>query len=285
MSRKLLDEIDRLYDLPADQLRDDKHSDDARSTFEEFLSGLEAGELRAAKPVGEGEWKVQPSVKRGILIGFRLGEVQDLENAGPLQFSDKDTYPTQHLATRERNIRLVPGGTSVRRGAYIGNNVTMMPPAYVNVGAFVDDGTMVDSHALVGSCAQIGKNVHLSASAQVGGVLEPIGQTPVIVEDDALVGGNTGLYEGVHVRAGAVIGAGCVLTSSTPVFDMVHEEIYRATKKSPLVIPPNAVVIPGSRPARGVFAERNRLHMAALLIIKYRDAKTDSATMLEEMLR
>ena len=280
MSRELLDEIDRLFELSADEL-----GDDAREVFEDFLALLEAGELRAAKPVGKGKWDVQPSVKRGILLGFRLGENQPLESAGPLQFSDKDTYPTQNLPTETRNIRLVPGGSSVRRGAYIGNSVTMMPPAYVNVGAYVDDGTMVDSHALVGSCAQIGKNVHLSASAQVGGVLEPIGQNPVIVEDDVLVGGNTGLYEGVHVREGAVIGAGCVLTASTPVFDMVEEEVYRATQKKPLTIPPGAVVIPGTRPARGVFAERHGLHMAALLIIKYRDEKTDMSTALEEMLR
>ncbi len=284
MSRELLDEIDRLFNLPADEL-----DDEAREVFEDFLGHLEAGELRAATPPGEGasspRWEVQASVKRGILLGFRLGHNQPMAPAGPLQFSDKDTYPTQQLPTAERNIRVVPGGSSVRRGAYVGNSVTMMPPAYVNVGAYVDDGTMVDSHALVGSCAQIGKRVHLSAGAQIGGVLEPIGQTPVIVEDDVLVGGNTGLYEGVHVRRGAVIGAGCVLTASTPVFDMVHDRVYRASKSAPLVIPPGAVVIPGSRPARGVFAERHGLHMAALLIIKYRDEKTDASTALEEMLR
>lgn len=282
MSRKLLEQIDRFFEMPADEL-----GQQARDVFEEFVGLLEAGELRAATPPAgdDGKWKVQPSVKRGILLGFRLGQNQPMESAGPLRFSDKDTYPTQTLPSDERNIRVVPGGSSVRRGCYLGNNVTMMPPAYVNVGAYVDDGTMVDSHALVGSCAQIGKNVHLSAGAQIGGVLEPIGQTPVIVEDDVLVGGNTGLYEGVRVRKGAVIGAGCVLTASTPVFDMVHEEVYRATKNKPLVIPPNAVVIPGSRPARGVFAERHGLHMAALLIIKYRDAKTDANTALEEMLR
>ncbi|MFP4597779.1 MAG: 2,3,4,5-tetrahydropyridine-2,6-dicarboxylate N-succinyltransferase [Persicimonas sp.] len=280
MTRELLDEIDRLFELSADDL-----GDDAREIFEQFLGELEAGELRAAIPQDDGSWEVQPSVKRGILLGFRLGENEPLENAGPLQFSDKNTYPTQCLPTRERNIRLVPGGSSVRRGAYLGRNVTMMPPAYVNVGAYVDDGTMVDSHALVGSCAQIGKNVHLSAGAQIGGVLEPIGQSPVIIEDDVLVGGNTGVYEGVRVRKGAVIGAGAVLTASTPVFDMVHDEVYRATRSKPLEIPPNAVVIPGSRPARGVFAERHGLHMAALLIIKYRDEKTDAATALEEMLR
>lgn len=280
MSEKLLQEIDRLFEMPADEL-----DGQAREVFEEFLGRMEAGELRAAMPQGDGNWEVQPSVKRGVLLGFRLGKIEPHEAAGPLQFSDKDTYPTQCVPTIERNIRIVPGGSSVRRGAYLGRNVTMMPPAYVNVGAYVDDGTMVDSHALVGSCAQIGKNVHLSAGAQIGGVLEPIGQSPVIVEDDVLVGGNTGLYEGVRVREGAVIGAGCVVTASTPVFDMVHEEVYRAQGDSPLVIPPRAVVIPGSRPARGVFAERHGLHMAALLIIKYRDEKTDASTALEEMLR
>lgn len=280
MSTELLQEVDRLFELPADQL-----GDEAREVFETFLGRLEAGELRAAEPKGDGQWEVQPSVKRGILLGFRLGKNQELEPAGPLQFSDKDTYPTQTLPTAERNIRVVPGGNSVRRGAYLGHNVTMMPPAYVNVGAYVDDGTMVDSHALVGSCAQIGKNVHLSAAAQIGGVLEPIGQTPVIIEDNVLVGGNTGVYEGVRVRENAVIGAGCVLTASTPVFDLVEETVYRATSDSPLVIPPGAVVIPGSRPARGDFAAEHGLHMSALLIIKYRDEKTDASTALEEWLR
>ena len=280
MSSELLDRIDHLFEQPADEL-----GDQAREVFDEFLGKLEAGELRAAEPRGEGRWEVQASVKRGILLGFRLGENQPLEPAGPLTFSDKNTYPPQKLPAVERNIRVVPGGNSVRRGAYLGHNVTMMPPAYVNVGAYVDDGTMVDSHALVGSCAQIGKNVHLSAGAQVGGVLEPIGQTPVIIEDDVLVGGNTGLYEGVHVREGAVIGAGSVLTASTPVFDLVNEQVYRATSDAALVIPPGAVVIPGSRPARGDFATEHGLHMAALLIIKYRDEKTDAATALEDMLR
>ena len=276
----LLDTIDELFDTPVADL-----GDDAFSVFEQFLDNLESGEFRPAVPRGRGEWEVQPSVKRGILLGFRLGENGPLESAGPLHFSDKHTYPTQKPAAHERNVRIVPGGSSVRRGAYLGNDVTMMPPAYVNVGAYVDDGTMVDSHALVGSCAQIGKNVHLSAGAQIGGVLEPIGQTPVIIEDDVMVGGNTGIYEGVHVRRGAVIGAGSVLTASTPVFDLVAEEVLRSSDEKPLTIPQNAVVIPGSRPARGDFAKEHGLHMSALLIIKYRDEKTDAATALEDMLR
>lgn len=257
---------------------------DARACFEEFLTALEAGELRAAYPTDDGGWRVEPSVKRGILLGFRLGKNQEFA-ATPLQFSDKDTYPAQRLPVVERNIRVVPGGNSVRRGAYVGRNVVMMPPAFINVGAYVGDGTIVDSHALVGSCAQIGNHVHISAGVQIGGVLEPIGQTPVIVEDGAMLGGNCGVYEGVRVRAGAVLASGCVVTASTPVFDLVHERVLRASEDAPLEIPAGAVVVPGSRPARGEFAQAHGLHMAALLIVKYRDEKTDARTALEELLR
>ncbi len=280
---KLLSAIDEHFNRPADEL-----GEGAREDFETFLKALEAGELRAAEPVEEGgrrRWKVNPRVKRGILLGFRLGKTIEMGAVEGLQFSDKDTYPAQRLPVVERNVRLVPGGNSVRRGAYLGHNVTMMPPAFVNVGAYVADGSMIDSHALVGSCAQIGSGVHLSAAAQIGGVLEPIGQTPVIVEDEVMVGGNVGLFEGVQVGRGAVIGAGSVITASTPVYDLVREEVYRATKEEPLRIPENAVVIPGSRPARGEFAKEHGLHMAALLIIKYRDDRTDAATALEELLR
>ncbi len=275
----LLDRIDAHFETPVEQL-----GEDARSDFEAFLERLEAGELRAAEP-GEQGWKVNPAVKRGILLGFRLGENIEMEGAGSLQFSDKDTYPAQRLPVKERNIRLVPGGNSVRRGAFIGQDVTMMPPAFVNVGAYVGEGTMVDSHALVGSCAQVGARVHLSAAAQLGGVLEPIGQTPVIVEDDVMVGAHAGLFEGVQVGEGAVIGAGCVITASTPVYDLVKEEVYRASADKPLRIPENAVVIPGSRPAKGDFAQEHGLQMSALLIVKYRDESTDASTALEEMLR
>lgn len=275
----LLQKIDTLFELPASEL-----GGDARSTFETFIEALEAGELRSASRRDDGEWIVHPSVKRGILLGFRMGKNREITRE-PLQFSDKDTFPTQTLPVEERNIRIVPGGNSIRRGSYIGHNVVMMPPAYVNVGAYVGDGTIIDSHALVGSCAQVGENVHISAGVQIGGVLEPIGQTPVIVEDGAMLGGNSGVYEGVRVREGAVIAAGCVLTASTPVFDLVHETVLRSEADKPLEIPAGAVVIPGSRPARGDFATDHGLHMAALLIIKYRDESTDSRTALEELLR
>ncbi|MBA2661273.1 MAG: 2,3,4,5-tetrahydropyridine-2,6-dicarboxylate N-succinyltransferase [Bradymonadaceae bacterium] len=280
----ILNEIERIYALPTGELGDKE-----RELFDAFLLELEAGRLRAARPIegdAQGRWQAVAGVKKGILLGFRLGHNRVFGgDDDTLQFSDKHTYPAQRLAAVERNIRIVPGGNSVRRGAFIGRNVTMMPPAFVNVGAYVDDATMIDSHALVGSCAQIGKGVHLSAGAQIGGVLEPIGQAPVVIGDNVLVGGNTGLYEGVQVGRGAVIGAGAVITASTPVYDLVHQQIYRATADAPLVIPPGAVVIPGSRPARGEFAESHGLHMATLLIIKYRDEKTDASAALEELLR
>lgn len=282
---ELLETVNRLYDLPASEL-----DAGARETFGEFLTVLESGELRAARPVPTAgdhgdDWQVNHAVKRGILLGFRLGQLREFDRAGPLQFSDKDTYPPQTLPVAERNIRVVPGGSSVRRGAYLGENVTMMPPAYVNVGAYVADDTMVDSHALVGSCAQIGSGVHLSAGAQIGGVLEPVGQRPVIIEDDALIGGNTGVYEGVRVGEGAVLAAGAVVTGSTPLYDLVNEEILRSTADEPLTIPAGAVVVPGSRPASGDFAAEHGLQMNALMIVKYRDASTDAATALEEALR
>ena len=262
----LLERVDALY--AAGQGLD---REEGKEVFEALLEGLESGRLRAAHQTGSG-WEANASVKRGILLGFRLGQVVEMGGAD-LQFSDKDTYPAQRLPVVERTIRVVPGGSSVRRGAYIGERVTIMPPAFVNVGAYVGEGTMVDSHALVGSCAQI------------GGVLEPVGQSPVIVEDDALVGGNTGLYEGVRVGARAVIGAGVVLTASTPVYDLVHERELRATADSPLIIPPGAVVVPGARPARGEWAAGRGLMLAAALIVKYRDEKTDARAALEEALR
>ncbi len=275
----ILNQVESFFALPADQL-----GADARDCFETFIAALEAGELRAAERSATGEWTVNAAVKKGILLGFRLGKTKEITKS-PLQFSDKDTYPIQDVPVEERNIRIVPGGNSIRRGSYIGHNVVMMPPAYINVGAYVGDGTIVDSHALVGSCAQIGQNVHISAGVQIGGVLEPIGQTPVIVEDGAMLGGNSGVYEGVRVRKGAVVAAGCVITASTPVYDLVNETVYRATAEAPLEIPENAVVIPGSRPAKGPWAAEHGLHMSALLIIKYRDERTDAKTALEELLR
>ncbi len=278
MYSDLLNEIDRLFALDKSEL-----NADSRATFETFLTALENGEVRAAEKK-DGQWVVNAAVKKGVLLGFRLGKLVEFP-ASPVMFSDKDTYPAQTLPLIERNIRVVPGGNSVRRGSYIGNNVVMMPPAFVNAGAYVGDGTVIDSHALVGSCAQIGQNVHISAGVQIGGVLEPIGLQPVVIEDNVLIGGNSGVYEGVQVSKEAVIAAGCIVTASTPVYDLVHEKVYRSTPESPLVIPERAVVIPGSRPARGDFAKENGLQMAALIIIKYRYYSTDQRTALEELLR
>ena len=256
-----------------------------RAVFAEFKAALNRGEVRAAERTEGGEWRVNSWVKRGILLGFRMGALTDMSPADQsLRFFDKDTYPVRALALAN-NVRVVPGGSSIRDGAYLAPGVVCMPPMYVNVGAYVDEETMIDSHALVGSCAQIGKRVHLSAAAQVGGVLEPVGAVPVIIEDDVLVGGGCGVYEGTIVRARAVLAAGSILTGSTPVFDLVRECIYRRTKDSPLEIPPGAVVVPGTR---AVDSERGRawgLSLYAPVIVKYRDEKTDRAAQLEDYLR
>lgn len=253
--------------------------------FAEFKSALNRGEARAAERDGEGAWRVNAWVKRGILAGFRMGTLADMSpQDNSLQFFDKHTYPIHQFAATD-SVRLVPGGSSVRDGAYLGPGVVCMPPMYVNVGAYVDEGTMIDSHALVGSCAQVGKRVHLSAAAQVGGVLEPVGATPVVIEDDVLVGGGCGIYEGTIVRARAVLAAGTILTGSTPVYDLVREEIYRRDGDAPLEIPAGAVVVPGSR---AVTSERGRewgLSLYAPVIVKYRDEKTDRAVQLEDYLR
>jgi 2,3,4,5-tetrahydropyridine-2-carboxylate N-succinyltransferase len=264
--------------------RREELDDESRGVFQQFLAELNAGRVRAAEKV-EGKWRVNLWVKQGILLGFKLGEIVDCSLNEQFQFRDKHTFPLKDLRHQPGPYRLVPGGSSVRSGAYIGNNVTMMPPMYINVGAYVDDDTMVDSHALVGSCAQVGKRVHLSAACQVGGVLEPIGAMPVIIEEDVLVGGNSGIYEGTIVESRAVIGAGTVITGSTPVYDLVRGQIYRKTAEAPLVIPRNAVVVPGSRPARGEFAAQHHLHLATPVIVKYRDDATDATTALEELLR
>jgi 2,3,4,5-tetrahydropyridine-2-carboxylate N-succinyltransferase len=259
--------------------------DSSMELFESLMARLEAGLLRAARPV-EGGWEVVPAVKLGILMGFRLGAVTQMGgDEALLTFSDKHTFLPQRLPLESRQIRMVPGGSSVRRGAYVAPKVVIMPPAFINVGAYVGEGTMVDSHVLVGSCAQIGARVHLSAAAQIGGVLEPVGQLPVIIEDDVLVGGNTGIYEGVRVGARAVIAAGVVLTGSTPVYDLVNGTIVRPVGGQPLVIPAGAVVVPGTRPASGEFAAKHGLQIATPLIVKYRDGATDARTALEEALR
>jgi 2,3,4,5-tetrahydropyridine-2-carboxylate N-succinyltransferase len=253
--------------------------------FSQFLQAIESGEIRAAEKINA-VWTVHAWVKQGILLGFKYGKNEEQYHSGSFQFFDKNTYPVQKFAGVDRNIRIVPGGSTVRSGAYIGKNVTMMPPMYVNVGAFVDDNTMIDSHALVGSCAQVGKRVHVSAAAQLGGVLEPVGATPVIIEDDCMIGGNTGIYEGTQVGEAAVIGAGVILTRSTPVYDLVHKKVYKASAESPLQIPAGAVVIPGSRPIQNNdYAKDLGLHISSPVIIKYRDDKTDTATTLELLLR
>jgi 2,3,4,5-tetrahydropyridine-2-carboxylate N-succinyltransferase len=256
---------------------------EVRAIFLDFRSALTRGEIRAAEKV-DGRWVVNPWVKQGILLGFRLGELTEMSDGKVLSFVDKDTFPARRLTLADR-IRVVPGGSSIREGAYVAPSVICMPPMFVNVGAYVDEGTMIDSHALVGSCAQIGKRVHLSAAAQVGGVLEPINAAPVIIEDDVLIGGNCGVYEGTLVRARAVLGAGTILTRSTPLYDLVRGEVYRATTDQPLEVPENAVVVPGSRAVKkGKGAEWN-LSLYTPVIVKYRDEKTERGIELEEWLR
>jgi 2,3,4,5-tetrahydropyridine-2-carboxylate N-succinyltransferase len=256
---------------------------EAVKTISLLLVELEKGNVRAAARDEDGVWRANTWVKEGILAAFRWGVAAEFAS-GALSFVDKDTIPPRRFKAAD-GIRIVPGGSSIRRGSYIGKGVVIMPPAFVNVGAHVDDDTMIDSHALVGSCAQIGKRVHLSAAAQIGGVLEPIGNLPVVIEDDVVVGGNCGIYEGTVVRSRAVIGAGVVLTASTPVYDIVRGQIYRRTANLPLEIPFGAVVIPGTRPMKGAFAEQHGLNVATPMIVKYRDEKTDSSTALEEALR
>ncbi len=256
-------------------------------TFEEFKQALNAGAARAAEPdpAAAYGWRVNAWVKRGILVGFRMGRTVEMTDAGSrLTFWDKATYPPRKL-TIEDGVRVVPGGSSLRDGCYVGKSVTCMPPMYINVGGYVDDGSMVDSHALVGSCAQIGKNCHLSAAAQIGGVLEPVGALPVIVEDNVLVGGNCGVYEGTIVKKSAVLGAGVVLTRSTPVYDIVNGVAHKARDGEPLVIPRGAVVVPGSRPIDSGRGKEWGLSLYAPVIVKYRDEKTDARVELEELLR
>jgi 2,3,4,5-tetrahydropyridine-2-carboxylate N-succinyltransferase len=259
-----------------------EHNPEARPAFLEFRDALTQGKIRAAEKI-DGRWVVNTWVKHGILLGFRLGELTEMGDAA-LTFVDKDTFPARQFSLADR-VRIVPGGSSVRLGAYVAPSVICMPPMFINVGAYVDEGTMVDSHALVGSCAQIGKRVHLSAAAQIGGVLEPINAAPVIIEDDVLVGGNCGIYEGTLVRARAVLGAGTILTRSTPLYDLVRSEVYRATPHAPLEVPEGAVVVPGSRAVKKGAAAELGISLYTPVIVKYRDEKTDLSTMLEDLLR
>ena len=279
-------EIERLYtEPPAAYTADDQ------LYFDVFKSALNRGEIRAAEPdpASPTGWQVNPWVKQGILVGFRMGKVVDMSVGDPrigvrLPFLDKETYPPRPLDP-EAGVRVVPGGSSIRDGCYLGRGVICMPPMYVNVGAWVDDGSLIDSHALVGSCAQVGKRVHLSAAAQLGGVLEPVGASPVIVEDDVLIGGNCGVYEGTVVKHRAVLGAGTILTRSTPVYDLVRETIHRATDELPLVIPEEAVVVPGSRAVSKGVGKDWGLSLYTPVIVKYRDASTDERVQLEDWLR
>jgi 2,3,4,5-tetrahydropyridine-2-carboxylate N-succinyltransferase len=251
--------------------------------FDEFKGALNRGEVRAAVPV-DGVWTVNQWVKRGLLLGFRMGALRSYSINESFRFFDKSTWPLKSIEAGD-GVRIVPGGSAVRDGVYLGRGVTCMPPMYINAGAYVDDGTMVDSHALVGSCAQIGKRVHLSAATQIGGVLEPVGALPVIIEDDVLVGGNCGVYEGTIVREGAVLGAGTVLTGGTPIYDLVKRTVYRRQANSPLEIPPRAVVVPGCRAVTHEWGQSQNLSIYTPIIIKYRDDKTETSIRLEDLLR
>ena len=260
----------------------------ALQAFNELRFFLNNGEVRAASPStspqSHGGWIANNWVKKGILLGFRIGELADLSLNDQMRFFDRHVLPLRRL-TLESGVRIVPGGTAIRDGAFLGRHVVIMPPSYVNIGSYVDDGTMIDSHSLVGSCAQVGKRVHLSAGAHLGGVLEPIQAVPVVVEDEVFIGGNTGIFEGTIVKRRAVIAAGVILTRSVPVYDLVHGQIIRASGDVPLIIPEDAVVVPGSRPMQTSFAREHSLHVNTPIIVKYRDARTDAATALEEGLR
>lgn len=270
--------IIELFDNPSSLSKND-----IQKLLAEFTDGLNKGEIRAAEPDGQGGWQVNKWVKKGILLMFRNSTLTDMTN-GKAQFFDKSTLPL-HPFSIDDNIRLVPGGSSIRTGCYVAPGVICMPPMYINIGSYTDEGTMIDSHALVGTCAQLGKRIHLSAASQIGGVLEPMGARPVIVEDDVMIGGNCGVYEGTMIRERAVLGSGVILTASTKVFDLVNERVLKASADSPLEIPASAVVVPGTRQLNTDFGKANGLSISSPLIIKYRDDKTDARTALEDSLR
>jgi 2,3,4,5-tetrahydropyridine-2-carboxylate N-succinyltransferase len=275
-------EIERIFEE-----KPQPYSDEHFLLFEQFKQALNAGTIRAAEPDASSKtgWRVNSWVKKGILIGFRMGATVDMSIDWERQpWYDKATFPVQRL-TSDRGIRIVPGGSSIRDGCYIGKGVTCMPPMFVNTGTYVGDGTMIDSHALVGSCAQVGSNCHISAAAQIGGVLEPVGAMPVIIEDDVLLGGNTGVYEGTIVKRRAVLGSGAILNRSTPVYDVVRNQVYRATDDDPLVIPEGAVVVAGSRAMQSGPGKDWGISLYTPVIVKYRDEKTDTKLQLEDLLR
>jgi 2,3,4,5-tetrahydropyridine-2-carboxylate N-succinyltransferase len=275
-------EIERLFDE-----KPPAYTADHFRLFHDFKAALNAGKIRAAEPdvAARSGWRVNGWVKKGVLLGFRMGTVVDMSVHGArLPFFDKATFPLRHLDAAS-GVRIVPGGSSIRDGVYLGRGITCMPPMYINTGAWVDDGTMVDSHALVGSCAQIGKNCHISAASQIGGVLEPVGALPVIVEDDVLVGGNSGIYEGTVVKRRAVLGTGTILNRSTPVYDLVRNTVHKATDEEPLIIPEEAVVIAGSRAVTSGPGKDWGISVYTPVIVKYRDARTDTKIQLEDLLR
>jgi 2,3,4,5-tetrahydropyridine-2,6-dicarboxylate N-succinyltransferase len=276
-------QIESFFAITAPEMTPERRQE-ALNVFAEFKAALDRGEIRAASRSAGGDWVVNQWVKRGILLGFRLGAVVDYSIDDNFRFFDKETYPTKRVTIND-GVRIVPGGTTVREGAYLGQGVTIMPPAFVNVGAYVGDGTMIDSHALVGSCAQVGKRCHISAAAQIGGVLEPVGAMPVIIEDEVLLGGNCGVYEGAVVRERAILASGVLLTGSTPIFDAARGEIYRREGDKPLEVPAGAVVVPGARAINVGPAKDWGLSVYAPVIIKYRDEKTEASVKLEDFLR
>lgn len=251
---------------------------------QDLLDGLNSGAIRSAEPDGNGNWKVNLWVKKGILLLFKYSSIVDFSKDYNFKFFDKDTLTTKPVSL-EDGIRIVPGGSTIRNGCYVAKSVICMPPMYINIGSYIDEGSMVDSHALVGTCAQVGKRVHISAAAQIGGVLEPAGARPVIIEDDVMIGGNCGIYEGVRVQSKAVLASGVILTASTKLYDTVNNTIITSTKDEPLTVPAGAVIVPGSRRIESDFAKENGLSIYTPIIIKYRDDKTDSRTALEEALR
>lgn len=278
----LQSQIESLFDSPPAS-----YTEEHFALFHQFKAALNAGTIRSAEPDASSPtgWKVNAWVKKGVLLGFRLGAIVDMSIlVGRQPYFDKATYPVKEF-TATSGVRIVPGGSSIRDGCYVAKGVTCMPPMYINVGAYVDSGTMVDSHALVGSCAQIGRNCHISAAAQIGGVLEPVGAMPVILEDDVLVGGNCGVYEGAIVKRRAVLGTGTILNRSTPIYDIVKNRIIAATDDQPLVVPEGAVVVAGSRPIQSGQGREWGLSLYTPVIVKYRDEKTDTKIQLESLLR
>jgi len=278
----LRNRIERLFDQPSREI----NQDEALRNFNEFKFFINKGELRAAlpHPGSPTGWRVEQWIKKGILLGFRIGELKDYSTRDGFHFFDKSTFPLKRFSLDDK-VRIVPGGSAVRDCTYLAPGVLVMPPVYINIGAFIDEGAMLDSHVLIGSCSQIGKNVHISAATQIGGVLEPVGAMPVIIEDGAFVGGNCGIYEGAVIKKNAVLGSGVVLTRSTPVYDLVNGTILKATDDLPLIIPEGAVVVQGSRTVKTPFAEEHGISMYTPIIIKYRDEKTSASLALENTLR